>query len=70
MCPGCWGRVWPPRGRPALLLTWALLGLTVWAVLYCVLGRVALPGTQPINIGSLQLSQQTHIGQLNPVSEC
>ena len=40
----------PPRGQPAMILSYALILLTLWAVSYCVLGQVALPGHHHINI--------------------
>ena len=40
----------PPRGRPAEILSYSLILLTLWAVSYCVLGQVALPGHHHINI--------------------
>ena len=41
----------PPHGAPATLLTYLLALATVWAVAYCILGRVALPGTNTIEVG-------------------
>ena len=40
----------PPRGRPAEILSYSVILLTLWAVSYCVLGQVALPGHHHINI--------------------
>ena len=40
----------PPRGRPAEVLSYSLILLSLWAVSYCVLGQVALPGHHHINI--------------------
>ena len=38
-------RVWcPPQGRTAEVMTYSVILLTLWAVSYCVLGKVALPG--------------------------
>ena len=44
-------RVWcPPQGRTAEVMTYSVILLTLWAVSYCVLGKVALPGHHHINI--------------------
>lgn len=40
----------PPHGPPALLVTYAIALVTVWAVAYCLLGQVALPGTSTIEV--------------------
>ena len=40
----------PPRGRPAEILSYSVILLTLWAVSYCVLGQVALPGHHHINV--------------------
>ena len=47
----------PPHGAPALLVSYSLALATVWAVAYCVLGRVALPGTQDIQVRPFLLYQ-------------
>lgn len=44
-CP----RVCPPRGQVASILTISTILITLWAVSYCVLGEVALPGMQSNN---------------------
>ena len=40
----CVRQVCPPRGKSASLLTIAVIILTLWAVCFCVLGEVAMPG--------------------------
>ena len=40
----CASRICPPRGRAANILTISVILVTLWAVSYCVLGEVALPG--------------------------
>ena len=40
----------PPHGPPALLVTYAIALGTIWAVAYCLLGQVALPGTSTIEV--------------------
>ena len=46
-----WCSAWcPPRGRPAEVLTYSLILLTLWGVSYCVLGSVALPGHHHIYV--------------------
>ena len=42
----------PPRGRPAQYFTRCLACLLVWAAIYCVIGKKALPGS---NIFSLYI---------------
>ena len=41
---GCIKALCPPSGQAGQLLTYAVILLTLWAVSYCVLGQVALPG--------------------------
>ena len=41
---GCIKALFPPSGQCGHLLTCAVILLTLWAVSYCVLGQVALPG--------------------------
>ena len=41
---GCIKALFPPSGQGGHLLTCAVILLTLWAVSYCVLGQVALPG--------------------------
>jgi len=45
-CP----RVCPPRGQVASILTISTILITLWAVSYCVLGEVALPGHHHIYV--------------------
>ena len=45
---GCIKALCPPSGQAGQLLTYAVILLTLWAVSYCVLGQVALPGQLPI----------------------
>ena len=40
----------PPHSWVGQLLTYCLAVVTIWAVAYCILGKVALPGNGPINI--------------------
>ena len=40
----------PPHSALGRFVTFAVAALTVWATAYCVLGRVALPGVEPIVI--------------------
>jgi len=40
----------PPHGALGRLLTYTVAAATVWAAAYCVLGRVALPGTAAIDV--------------------
>ena len=40
----CIRRVCPPRGRYASILTFSVILVTFWAVCFCVLGEVAMPG--------------------------
>ena len=41
---GCIKALCPPSGQAGQLLTYAVILITLWAVSYCVLGQVALPG--------------------------
>ena len=41
---GCIKALFPPRGQFGHLLTYSVILITLWAVSYCVLGEVALPG--------------------------
>ena len=43
---GCIKALFPPSGQFGHLLTYSVILLTLWAVSYCVLGEVALPGEQ------------------------
>ena len=45
-----WRSCCPPRGRPAEILSYSVILVTLWAVSYCVLGQVALPGHHHINV--------------------
>ena len=46
---GCISALFPPSGQFGHLLTYAVILLTLWAVSYCVLGEVALPGQLKLN---------------------
>ena len=45
-----WRGLCPPEGRPAEVVTYSVILVTLWAVSYCVLGQVALPGHQHIHV--------------------
>ena len=49
----CASRICPPRGRAANILTICVILVTLWAVSYCVLGEVALPGINQYNVSTL-----------------
>jgi len=40
----------PPHGTPALFISYIIALGTIWAVAYCLLGQVALPGTKTIEV--------------------
>ena len=45
-----WSSCCPPRGRTAEMLSYSVILVTLWAVSYCVLGQVALPGHHHIHV--------------------
>merc|ERR1711963_1054848 len=46
----CASKLCPPRGQVAKVLTLSLILVTLWAVCYCVLGEVAMPGHHHIYV--------------------
>ena len=49
----------PPHGPPALLITYSIALATIWAVAYCLLGQVALPGTKTIEVNEKERKKNT-----------
>jgi len=40
----------PPHGYLASIITWSLVVVTIWAASYVILGQIALPGREHLNI--------------------
>ena len=57
----------PPHGPPALFVAYVIALATIWAVAYCILGKVALPGTNTIEVKEERESQmQSQLLGFNP----